>query len=57
MTAFESSDLVLQNSDFQALKKGKSTKLQGLGIGFHKRVGQAVEKRTDLLSCKDSSEC
>lgn len=29
MTAFESSDLVLQNSNFQALKKGKSTKLQG----------------------------
>lgn len=57
MTGFESSDLVLQNSNFQALKEGKSTELQGLGIGSHQRVEQAVEKRTDFLSCKDSSEC
>lgn len=39
MTAFESPDLVLQNSNSQALKKGKSTKLQDFGIGSHQWVG------------------
>jgi len=38
MRAFESHDVVLQNSNSQALKKGKGTELQSLGIGSHWRV-------------------
>lgn len=55
-TVSESSDLVLQSSNSQALKKGKSTELQGLGIGSQQWVGSVIGKRDVILSWKDSSE-